>query len=85
MFTARYELGLLTFGFHKGDRCLLRGTNWVFKHSVFIKETCLLRGTNWVFKYSVFLKETCLLRGTNWVFTYLVFLKETYARYELGL
>jgi hypothetical protein len=37
------------------EKCLLRGTDWVFKYSslcLVYDEKCLLRGTDWVFKYS---------------------------------
>jgi hypothetical protein len=58
------------------EKCLLRGTDWVFKYSslcLVYDEKCLLRGTDWVFKYSRLCSvynEKCLLRGTDWVFEY---------------
>ena len=48
----------LLIGFYNRDeKCLLRGTDWVFKYNWLVgfynrDEKCLLRVTDWVFKYS---------------------------------
>jgi len=48
-----YPIQHWMMGFSNWDeKCLLRGTDWVFKQNRFSNwdEECLLRGTDWVFK-----------------------------------
>jgi hypothetical protein len=37
--------------YNRDEKCLQRGTDWVFKESFYNRdEKCLQRGTDWVFK-----------------------------------
>jgi len=66
----------LTGFYSRDEKCLQRGTVWVFKLSIGFynpDEKCLQRGTDWVFKLSIGFHnrdEKCLQRGTDWVFKY---------------